>query len=160
MYPAFVRIFARHALRGAGEVYTTPDRNAVAIWYPAPYGVPNSAPADYDAQLAAATGPYLPRFLALDAAMQAGHPMEKAHHYLNFIAVHPDHQGRGLGSALLAHRLSDLHRQGMPAYLEATNRRNIALYLHHGFAVVGAVRVPDGGPTLYKMWREARGSVQ
>ncbi|HEU5471437.1 MAG TPA: amino acid permease [Actinophytocola sp.] len=156
VYPAFFRILARHALRGAGEVFATADRTAVAIWYPAPYGVPDAGPADYDAQLAAATGPYLPRFLSLDAAMQAGHPVDRAHHYLHFVGVLPEHQGRGLGSALLASRLSELHRQGMPAYLEASNRRNLALFLHHGFKVIGTVTVPDGGPTLYRMWREAR----
>ncbi|HET9143449.1 GNAT family N-acetyltransferase [Actinophytocola sp.] len=156
VYPAYLQILVRHALRGAGEVFATADRTAVAIWYPAPYGVPNVAPAEYDAQLAAATGSYLPRFLALDAARQAGHPVDRAHHYLNFVAVLPEHQGRGLGSALLASRLSELHHAGTPAYLEATNRRNLALYLHHGFKVIGTVTVPDGGPTLYRMWREAR----
>jgi amino acid transporter/GNAT superfamily N-acetyltransferase len=157
VYPAYFKLFARHALRGAGQVYTTVDRNAVAIWYPAPYGVPNTGPANYDAQLADATGPYLARFMAMDAAMQAGHPMAKAHHYLNFIAVRPEFQSRGFGSALLAHRLTELHRQGIPAYLEATNRRNLALFLHHGFTVIGTVRVTDDGPVMYRMWREARG---
>jgi amino acid transporter/GNAT superfamily N-acetyltransferase len=156
IYPAFFRILARHALRGAGEVYASSDRTAVSIWFPAPYGVPNTAPADFDAQLLAATGPYQPRFLAMDAAMQAAHPMARAHHYLNFLAVRPAYQSRGIGSALLAHRLTDLHRRGIPAYLEATNRRNLALYLHHGFTVIGSIRVGDDGPTLYRMWREAR----
>lgn len=156
IYPGYFRVFARHALRGAGEVYTTADRNAVSIWYPAPYGVPNSGPPDYDTQLAAVTGPYLTRFLTLDAAMQAGHPMARAHHYLNFIAVRPAFQGKGIGSALLAHRLTDLHRKGIPAYLEATNRRNLALYLHHGFTVIGSLRVSEEGPVMYRMWREAR----
>ncbi|HEV2781126.1 MAG TPA: GNAT family N-acetyltransferase [Actinophytocola sp.] len=153
VYPAFFRIHALHALRGAGEVYVSSDRSAVAIWYPAPYGVPDAGPADYDAQLAAITGPYLPRFLALDSAIQAAHPIDKAHHYLSFLGVRPSHQGRGIGSALLTHRLSDLHRRGIPTYLEATNRRNLALFLHHGFTVIGTVRVPDGGPTMYRMWR-------
>jgi GNAT superfamily N-acetyltransferase len=70
--------------------------------------------------------------------------------------VRPEFQSRGLGSALLAHRLTDLHRKGIPAYLEATNRRNLALYLHHGFTVIGTVRVTDDGPVMYRMWREAR----
>jgi amino acid transporter/ribosomal protein S18 acetylase RimI-like enzyme len=157
IYPAYFRILVRHALRGAGEVYTTVDRTAVSIWYPAPYGVPNAAPVDYDAQLLAATGPYQQRFLALEAAMQAAHPMARGHHYLNFIGVRPAFQCRGIGSALLSHRLTDLHRHGIPAYLEATNRRNLALYLHHGFTVIGSIRVSDDGPTLYRMWREARG---
>ncbi|MFL6145663.1 MAG: amino acid permease [Labedaea sp.] len=156
VYPAFLKILARHALRGAGEVFATADRSAVAIWYPAPYGVPDANPADYDARLAQATGPFLPRFLSMDAAMQAEHPIERPHHYLSFIAALPEHQCRGSGSALLASRLTDLHRRGIPAYLEATNRRNLALFLHHGFTVLGAARVPDGGPTMYRMWREAR----
>jgi amino acid transporter/GNAT superfamily N-acetyltransferase len=153
--PAYFRIHVLHALR-TGEVYTSSDRTAVSVWYPAPYGVPDAGPADYDTQLAAITGPYLPRFLALDTALQAAHPIDKAHHYLSLLAVLPQHQGRGLGSALLADRLTELHRLGMPVYLEAANRRNLALFLHHGFTVVGTVQLPDGGPTTYRMWREAR----
>jgi amino acid transporter/GNAT superfamily N-acetyltransferase len=156
IYPTYFKVLARHALRGAGEVYATAERNAVAIWYPAPYGIPNVAPADYDTQLEAATGPYLSRFAALDATLQAGHPMAKAHQYLQFMGVRPEFQSRGIGSALLAHRLTELHRKGMPAYLEATNRRNLALYLHHGFTVIGTVRVAEEGPVMYRLWREAR----
>jgi amino acid transporter/GNAT superfamily N-acetyltransferase len=154
--PAYFRHLAWHALRGAGEVYSTPDRSGVAIWYPAPYGVPDIGPADYDARLVAATGPYMPRFLAMNTALQADHPIDRAHQYLHFLAVLPTHQGQGIGSALLANRLTELHRRGVPSYLEATNRRNLALFLHHGFTVTATVHIPDGGPTLYRMWREAR----
>lgn len=155
IYPGFFGILVTHALHGAGELYSTSDRNSVALWYPAPRGVPDVVPADYDARLAAAVGPYVERFRAVDAAMRAAHPVDTPHHYLHYLAVAPEHQGHGIGSALLTHRVTELHRRGMPAYLVATNRRNLALYMHHGFTVIGTIHVPGGGPTLYRMWRDA-----
>jgi arginine/ornithine N-succinyltransferase beta subunit len=46
--------------------------------------------------------------------------------------------------------------EGMPAYHEATSPRNRALYERHGYVDQGAFTLPDGGPTLWRMWREPR----
>ena len=43
----------------------------------------------------------------------------------------------------------------VPAYLEATDRRNAALYVRHGFQVTGIVLAP-GYPQIITMWRPAR----
>jgi hypothetical protein len=43
-------------------------------------------------------------------------------------------------------------REGSPAYLEATSRRNRALYERHGFVTIGELTVADC-PPLYAMWR-------
>jgi hypothetical protein len=42
--------------------------------------------------------------------------------------------------------------EGSPAYLEATSRRNRALYERHGFVTIGELTVADC-PPLYAMWR-------
>ena len=42
----------------------------------------------------------------------------------------------------------------IPAYLEASTPRNRALYLRHGFVVLDEMRLPGGGPPLWRMWRE------
>lgn len=46
-------------------------------------------------------------------------------------------------------------RDGVPAYLEASSERNKALYLRHGFEVVGEIKLPDG-PRMWPMWRSPR----
>ncbi|PRW44883.1 GCN5 family acetyltransferase [Chlorella sorokiniana] len=73
------------------------------------------------------------------------------------LAVHPARQGKGLGSRLLRHltRLAD--REGLPLYLEASNPRNRALYLQHGFTDFQTVQA-SGGTPYYAMARLPRGS--
>ena len=80
------------------------------------------------------------------------HPRE-LHWYLPFAGVATAHQGRGVGSALLAPVLARCDADGVPAYLEATSERNRALYLRHGFVDRHEIELPDG-PTLWGMWRE------
>jgi ribosomal protein S18 acetylase RimI-like enzyme len=84
------------------------------------------------------------------------HPHEP-HYYLSIVAVAPEHQGRGIGSALIRPILERCDRDGVPAYLEATTERNRALYERHGFRVSEEVRWPDDGPPLWLMWREPAG---
>ena len=45
---------------------------------------------------------------------------------------------------------------GLPAYHEATSPRNRALYERHGYVNQGELVLPDGGPTLWRMWRDPR----
>lgn len=54
---------------------------------------------------------------------------------------------------MLGEVLDTADRAGQPAYLEATNQRNRALYERHGFRHVGDLTLP-AGPTAYAMWRD------
>jgi GNAT superfamily N-acetyltransferase len=134
-----------------GQVDTTEDLDAAALWWPVGNKLVMDIP-DYDERLAKTTGEALGRFVALDLTMDLHHPMNKPHHYLAFLAVHPDRQGAGLGRALLAHHLALLDDENVPAYLEATGPRNRALYVRHGYKLLMPVTIPDG-PDLYPMWR-------
>ncbi|PRY23981.1 GNAT family N-acetyltransferase [Pseudosporangium ferrugineum] len=128
------------------------DLVAVAIWYPIAGGPPPVA-ADYDTRLADITGQYQHRFVALDDVMHRHHPYDAWHHYLAFLAVHPDRQHHGLGSTLLAHHHAELDATGTPSYLEATGSRNARLYARHGYRPRASYRIGGDGPALHPMWR-------
>ena len=154
IYPSYFALLTEQAL-DHGHVEVAGDGTgvtAVAIWYPIGGGPPPAAP-NYDTRLAAITGPYVHRFTALDDAMHRHHPYDTWHHYLAFLAVHPDRQHRGLGSALLGHYHTVLDDHATPAYLEATGSRNARLYARHGYRPRTAYRVHGDGPALYPMWR-------
>ena len=97
----------------------------------------------------------LPRAQRGLAVMDAGHP-QKPHWYLDSLGVEPEWQGRGLGSALMAPVLERCDRERMPAYLNAGSPRSRDLYRRHGFVITEEFTLPDGGPPLWRMWREPR----
>lgn len=66
---------------------------------------------------------------------QLGHPDSAR---IEFIAVAPDQQDRGIGSRLLSQTLAQLRQQGCQRVaLETGEPRNLALYRRHGFAQSG-----------------------
>lgn len=152
--PANFQIFVDHAL-AHGEIHVTADRSAAAVWFPRD-GAPLPPPERYDERLRAACGETTDRFQVLDELFDRHHP-EEPHHHLAFLAVRPDHQGRGLGSALLADHHARLDQRRVAAYLEASCERSRDLYLRHGYQVVGEpFRLPDG-PPMWPMWRPPGG---
>lgn len=96
------------------------------------------------------------RPLRVMAYIEARHPAEP-HFYLQAIGTDPVHQGKGYGGLVMRRQLAAANRQGMPAYLESSKEKNIPFYQSFGFEVTGEIRVPNGGPTLYPMWRKAQG---
>ncbi|HYD45057.1 MAG TPA: N-acetyltransferase [Phenylobacterium sp.] len=86
--------------------------------------------------------------------MQHHHPQEP-HWYLPLIGVDPAMQARGLGSALMKHALARCDADGVPAYLESSNPRNISLYERHGFEAVATIQV-GASPPLTPMVRTPR----
>jgi ribosomal protein S18 acetylase RimI-like enzyme len=77
------------------------------------------------------------------------------HYYLMVLAVDPDHQSKGFGSALMRPVLQKADEEGLPCYLEASNERVIPLYQRHGFKVMEEIKIPDG-PSLWAMRRETK----
>jgi ribosomal protein S18 acetylase RimI-like enzyme len=96
----------------------------------------------------------LERLGVLGEAMMANHPHEP-HWYLNVVSTIPEHQGRGLGTAVLQPVLERCDADGVRAYLESSNPRNLSLYRRNGFVDAGEITLP-GGPSLTKMWRDPR----
>ena len=86
--------------------------------------------------------------------MGSFHP-EEPHWYLPLIGVDPAQQNRGFGTMLLQHTLGVCDRDGLPAYLESSNPRNITLYQRHGFEIVGTIQ-QGSSPPMFPMRREPR----
>lgn len=155
IFPAYFRLYVEDALAN-GVVCTTADRAAVALWRRAGHR-PAAQPGRYGERLAAVAGPRIDRFLAFDEALDRHHPAGSAYHHLAILAVRPDRQGKGSGSALLRayHRALDRDADGS-VYLEAANLRARQLYLRHGYTDHGPlIQLPDG-PLMYPMMRECR----
>jgi GNAT superfamily N-acetyltransferase len=153
-FPGFFRILLDWAMAD-GTVTTTPARAAAALWIPS-LSRPPSPPADYSARVAAVAGSRASRFAAFDATLEEHHPVGVAHEWLAILAVRPDQQGQGAGSALLRSRHRDLDQAGLGAYLEAATPRARDLYQRHGYALrPGApLHLPDDGPPMWPMWRD------
>jgi GNAT superfamily N-acetyltransferase len=87
--------------------------------------------------------------------LESDHPTEP-HWFLDWIGVERSGQGQGVGSALLRPVLERCDAEGTPAYLNAGSPRSRDLYLRHGFKVTHRFYLPDGGPPLWRMWRNPR----
>jgi GNAT superfamily N-acetyltransferase len=150
--PCYFRLFVEHAIT-AGIAHTTADRTAAALWIPVGMQGPRP-PGDYGPRLAAATGRWLSRFEAFDATLDHCHPAGLVHHHLAILAVDPDRQGQGTGTALLRAHHAVLDRDGLYAYLEASGSDTRRIYQRHGYADHGTViQLPDGGPQMHPMVR-------
>jgi GNAT superfamily N-acetyltransferase len=169
-FPGYFRMYVEHAMAD-GLVHTTPDRDAAALWIPLGPQLP-SPPDGYDEHLAEITGPWVERFAVFDAELDAHHLTGAEHHHLAIIAVRPDRQGQGTGTALLNAHHTVLDEQGTAAYLEASDERTRGIYLRHGYMDCGTpIELParsfvhgdDGGPgqpadgpRMYPMVRRAK----
>jgi GNAT superfamily N-acetyltransferase len=153
VFPAYFQLAVEHAMT-RGVVYTTPGLTAVALWLPVAGELP-PPPDGYAGRLTALTAPWTGQFRLLDTALEHHHPTGQPHHYLAILAVRPDQQRRGTGTALLAAHHAVLDACAMPAYLEASDAGTRDLYLRHGYQLrPGApIRLPDG-PCMWPMWRE------
>ncbi|SDH62665.1 Acetyltransferase (GNAT) domain-containing protein [Sinosporangium album] len=152
--PPYFAMFAEHAFT-YGDVYATSDMSAVGVWFRNTEPYPD--PPNLVERAVEIAGPYAERLLAVGDALAARHPHGEPHHYLNFLAVLPGHQGKGLGALLLDAHHGAVDKAGLPAYLEASSLRSRAFYLRHGYHDLGdPIDIPNGGPPMYPMWRPAQ----
>ena len=139
-----------HVLRQAylpnAGAWTTAELDGVALW-----GKPDDPKPSLLEQLrqlptfAAAFGRHLPRAMRAFGTVEKRRPSEP-HWFLDLLAVRPDRQGRGIGSALVTSALAETDRTGVPAFLVTSNDRNVPFYERLGFKVteeydIGAVHV-------------------
>jgi ribosomal protein S18 acetylase RimI-like enzyme len=84
------------------------------------------------------------------------HHTEEPHWYLAVIGSDTSVRGQGYGQALMRSRLDRVDAEHAPAYLESSKAENVPYYQRFGFEVTGEMVLPNGGPTLWPMWRAAR----
>lgn len=139
------------------EVYTTDDCSGAALWRPP--GVLDIGFIDrllLLPDIIRVTGIRgFKRFSAFMTAVEEVHP-RASHYYLQMLGVDPDHQGEGIGSALLEPVLHTCDRVRCGAYLETSKERNLGFYRRHGFALRGEIVPQPGGPRVWTMWRRPR----
>ena len=149
--PADFAILIAHALTH-GTVDIAVNDAGVAVWLDRTRPIPD--PPDYHQRVAAACRSHTERFHRLDELFDTHHPTA-AHHHLAFLAVHPDQQSRGIGSALLTAHHKGLDRHATGAYLEASSLRARALYQRHGYDDLGPPFAVPNGAQFWPMWRPA-----
>ncbi len=150
--PGYFLLLIEAALT-SGTVYTTTDRAGAALWMHV--SPDRTSPSDdYATRLAAATGRWASRFAAFDAVLDRHHPSSCSYDLLAILAVHPDRQGQGIGSALLRAHHQVLDRgEGTLGYLDAAGPRSRQLYRRHGYLPSGLFYLPEDGPAMYPMAR-------
>jgi len=140
---------------GDGTVWTMPDASATAVWAPpGRHRTPSTRVIAALPRIMGALGPRGLRRLASLAALERRHPSEP-HWYLAILGTRPDHQGRGLGSAVVAPGMAAADAAGVGCYLESSKESNVPYYQRLGFEVIGTHDAGgSGGPRLWLMWRE------
>lgn len=150
-WPEFVAAFGGKAFEHGTADYVD-DFAGAALWLP-PGVQPDEEPLVSLLQRSVAE-PELGDVFAVLEQMGSYHPTGP-HWYLPLIGVDPSQQGKGYGSALLSEALNRCDREGLVAYLESSNPRNVPLYERHGFEVRGTIQA-GSSPPLWPMTRMPR----
>lgn len=148
--PLFVRAFGGRAF-DHGTAYVTEGARAAALWLPPGVEPDEAAMA---AVMAQTERPDIADDLGQVLQGMASYHPHEPHWYLPLIAADPNWIGRGLGALLMKHALRRCDEEGIAAYLESSNPRNISLYERHGFKVVGEIQ-HGSSPTMRPMLRPA-----
>jgi ribosomal protein S18 acetylase RimI-like enzyme len=137
-------------------VFTDEDGIGGAIWkHPNKWKMPTGDMVRALPAMLRALGAKTPRMVGAITAIEKVHPKEE-HYYLEVLGTHQDRQSKGIGSAVIGHMLDRCDAEGLPAYLESSNPRNIPFYARHGFEPTREIDVGKGAPTVTAMWRNPR----
>jgi GNAT superfamily N-acetyltransferase len=132
------------------SAWITDDCTAVAMWD----RLENEGPADADEEqwwnaFHTEVGDEVwERLQAYDGALESVPPARPLW-YLGVLATNPDHQGRGLATAVLRPGLAAADAEGWDCWLETSTPTNKAFYAGRGFTDAVPVDIPDGPPTWW-----------
>jgi GNAT superfamily N-acetyltransferase len=152
MLPRHYRAMIRHVFAPRGGAWTTTDSAGAALWFPpGTHSFSRREKLIEILSLLPEGAPGLGRGARFDELRFEHFPAEP-HWYLNTLAVTPELQGSGIGTALIAPGLERADADGLGAYLETQRQSNIPFYRRFGFELRREIRLPDG-PPLWLMWR-------
>jgi ribosomal protein S18 acetylase RimI-like enzyme len=144
-----------------GEVYVTPEVDGVCGWLPPARSMPTFWRQVRSGMLQV---PFrfglrgFRRLIAYDEVAQKLHhdfaPMP--HWYLQIIAVDPERQGRGIGSALMQPMLARIDDARLHCWLDTHREQNVRLYERHGFEVARLAEVKGHPVPVWGMLRKPR----
>jgi ribosomal protein S18 acetylase RimI-like enzyme len=157
----FLQVFPRFAAAFGGAAFAHGSAHRVDGFAGAALWLPPGVHPDEDAMGALMAETVAPEAqkdaVALMEQMAGYHPQEP-HWYLPLIGIDPAKQGHGHGGALMRHALATFDRDGIVAYLESSNPRNVPFYERLGFEVLGTIQ-SGGSPTIIPMLRKPRGGT-
>jgi ribosomal protein S18 acetylase RimI-like enzyme len=151
MMPRFVRAFGGPAFEH-GTAYITERVRAAALWLP-PGVEPDHAA--MGALMEESLRPDIAEDLGSIVKSMAEHHPSQPHWYLPLIAADPNCVGQGLGALLMKYSLRRCDEEGIPAYLESSNPRNISFYERLGFNITGKIQC-GSSPVLTPMLRPSK----
>lgn len=141
-----------------GYVRQSDEGRCVAIWVPpeapmSPWRMVRSGM--LAAPFRTGLGP-LGRFASAGGTMDKIHKryMSGPHWELLIVAVRPELQGRGRGSALVRDGLARADEAGLPCYLNTNTPANLPLYERFGFTVLEEAALGKDGPPAWGMRRD------
>jgi GNAT superfamily N-acetyltransferase len=155
---AWIGLFAEAlATLGSVDVVTDDDGTivAAAMWRTDARPMPLPELPSVGGLMTAILGPERMTTVATGLGGFAAHKPEPPYHYLMFLGVRPDHQGRGLGRQLVAAGQDRARTDGQGVYLESTNPQNLPFYASAGFTVLGDFTLEPDGPTAWRLWWSA-----
>lgn len=130
-----------------GHAYVLDDLSGAALWSPPDVDFLTDTEAGAFAECIVEHDPdRAETVLGGLGAFAEAHPAESCF-YLSTIGIDPDQRSRGLGARLLRHVLDVCDREGLAAYLESSNPRNVSFYERHGFELRDELEMPEG-PTI------------
>ena len=150
-FTRFVDVFIGPSLEH-GTCDVAGDFAGVSFWLPV------GVPVDFEALETVVRETFEPRrrddLFSLFELMDRYAP-EGPHWHLGKIGVDPRCRRSGVGSQLMAYRLTQCDDQAQSAYLESSNSANIPFYERLGFEVLAEIQA-GSSPTLYPMLRRPR----
>ena len=137
-----------------GWVRVAADGAAIAVWIPPgsreEHEAIGPAPPGGEVEI---LGDHAERFAAFWGWVGEHEPAEPLL-YLSHIAIVPERQREGLGTALMRDGLAQADRDSVPTWLETSVAANSAYYERFGFRTVVEEDAPDGGPHIWFMRRD------
>ncbi len=151
----------------SGEVYTTSrEIEGVAVWYP--YRIKNRIIGKQSKEIsrrlrkvkrAEISDPIFMERLGIFEEIANSFQTENVnfpHWYLAIIGVDPIHQGKGYSSKLLRMKIAEIDEQNLPCYLHTENEKNVQIYEHFGFELIGKIQVPNSDFYFHAMLRNKK----